>query len=304
MCIKLLSKPLNPRAHPWAPPPKPPPFLLLSTPPPPPPPPPPLFFYPNSPVFAQSRPVYWVSYGPVLGVDLPKAAAGADLKSAFFTENAVKGQESPPVGEADFRGWGRGCPPRFFRPRNRLAAARPPPPPPPPNPCRKEWVTRVAAEAGRQLSGGELRNTTLMIKNIPNQLRRDYMLKFLDEYCKSYHLEYDFFYLPMDFRKKDNLGYAFVNFTSRFSALKFKAALQDFKWQTVYDSGRPMSSKKICDITWARIQGQKALIEKFKDSRFKCDNPEFLPIVLDPPRNGSNASQSCLANLGSLEGLH
>ncbi|CAA0827863.1 MEI2 C-terminal RRM only like 1 [Striga hermonthica] len=176
MCIKLLSKPLNPRAHPWAPHPKPPPCLLLPLPP------------------------------------LP-----------------------------------------------------PPPPPPPP---------------------------------------RDYMLKFLDEYCKAYHLEYDFFYLPMDFRKKDNLGYAFVNFTSPFSALTFKDALQDFKWQTVYDSGRPMSSKKICDVTWGRIQGQKALIEKFKDSRFKCDNPEFLPVVFNPPRNGSNASWSCLANLGSIEGLH
>ncbi|KZV33050.1 protein terminal ear1 [Dorcoceras hygrometricum] len=71
-------------------------------------------------------------------------------------------------------------------------------------------------------------NTTVMIKNIPNQLRRDYMLSFLDEYCSKFSLEYDFLYLPMDFRKRDNLGYGFVNFTSAVAAMKFMEILQDF----------------------------------------------------------------------------
>ncbi|GFP87597.1 protein mei2-like 7 [Phtheirospermum japonicum] len=115
------------------------------------------------------------------------------------------------------------------------------------------------------------------------------MLKFLDSYCKAYSLEYDFMYLPMDFRYLDNLGYAFVNFTSGDAAQKFKEVLQGYKWNTFQtDGGKLLSSKKICDITWARIQGKEGLVKRFQNSTFACDKPGFLPVMLDPPRNGSD----------------
>ncbi|KZV35126.1 hypothetical protein F511_20219 [Dorcoceras hygrometricum] len=123
-------------------------------------------------------------------------------------------------------------------------------------------------------------NTTVMIKNIPNRLRRDDILKFLDGHCCAYSLEYDFLYLPMDFRKKGNLGYAFVNFTSPISANKFKKILQNFKWET----------------------GKEVYTRRFKDAEFACHEMDFLPVVLDPPRNGSDPNPCPPLVLGQLQG--
>ncbi|XP_047975104.1 protein terminal ear1 homolog [Salvia hispanica] len=132
--------------------------------------------------------------------------------------------------------------------------------------------------------------TTVMLRNIPNQLRREFMLEFLDSYCTSQSLEYDFMYLPMDFRSKDNLGYAFVNFTKGGDALKFKKIVQGFKWGPLETDKGIFTSRKICAITWARIQGKERLVKRFESSTFRCDNPEFLPAVFDPPRGGTNAT--------------
>ncbi|KAL0326240.1 UNVERIFIED_CONTAM: protein terminal ear1 [Sesamum radiatum] len=225
---------------------------------------------------------------------------------------------------------------------------------------KKEWRPRKPAnpeshegsgDAGASLSplpasgddSSHPSKTTVMIKNIPNQLGRDFMLKFLDDCCKSYSLEYDFLYLPMDFRKKGNLGYAFVNFTSAVAALGFSKTLHNYKWETALTDRGPITSKKICEVTWARIQvysfrvrlryackmnsairpsrgrsrqwlsdarvsgwnrcfsfGKEALIRRFKNSSFCCDRIDFLPVVLDPPRNGSDPNPCAPVVLGKL----
>ncbi|KAL0314264.1 UNVERIFIED_CONTAM: protein terminal ear1 [Sesamum angustifolium] len=182
---------------------------------------------------------------------------------------------------------------------------------------KKEWRPRKPAnpeshegsgDAGASLSplpasgddSSHPSKTTVMIKNIPNQLGRDFMLKFLDDCCKSYSLEYDFLYLPMDFRKKGNLGYAFVNFTSAVAALGFSKTLHNYKWETAWTDRGPITSKKICEVTWARIQGKEALIRRFKNSSFCCDSIDFLPVVLDPPRNGSDPNPCAPVVLGKL----
>ncbi|PIN07199.1 hypothetical protein CDL12_20234 [Handroanthus impetiginosus] len=143
--------------------------------------------------------------------------------------------------------------------------------------------------------------STVMIKNIPNKLRRDRMLEFLDQYCNEYSLEYDFLYLPMDFRKEDNLGYAFVNFTSAEAALKFKEILQDYRWDTVKTEKGLFKSKKICEITWAKIQGKEELVKRFQNTSFACNKLEFLPVVLDPPRNGSDPQPAPPMIIGRLQ---
>ncbi|KAL0438039.1 UNVERIFIED_CONTAM: protein MEI2-like 1 [Sesamum latifolium] len=183
------------------------------------------------------------------------------------------------------------------------------------------------------------------------------MLKFLDDCCKSYSLEYDFLYLPMDFRKKGNLGYAFVNFTSGVAALGFSKTLHNYKWETACTERGPITSRNLAiRPSWGRsqqwlsdarvcvvgigvsvlslktlsrlfpyqkktlflfrslrflvtymfdklLQGKEALISRFKNSSFCCDRLDFLPVVLDPPRNGSDPNPCAPLVLGKLNRL-
>ncbi|KAH6836080.1 hypothetical protein C2S53_012048 [Perilla frutescens var. hirtella] len=159
------------------------------------------------------------------------------------------------------------------------------------SPSRPKKVPATSVIDEKLSSSSSSSRTTVMIRNIPNQLRRDFMLEFVDAYCNAYSLEYDFMYLPMDFCKKDNLGYAFVNFTSGGDALKFKEILDDYKWGTIKtEKGFSYTSKKICVVTWAKIQGKERLMKRFKDTTFACNNPGFLPVAFDPPRDGSNTT--------------
>lgn len=64
---------------------------------------------------------------------------------------------------------------------------------------------------------------------------------------------WDFFFVFL-FSKGDNLGFAFVNFTTASAALKIKEALQDYKWGEICLPNGNFTSKKILDITWAKIQ--------------------------------------------------
>ncbi|KAL9691008.1 hypothetical protein QQ045_011425 [Rhodiola kirilowii] len=59
-----------------------------------------------------------------------------------------------------------------------------------------------------KIISGEDSRTTLMIKNIPNKYTSKMLLVAIDEQNKG---TYDFLYLPIDFKNKCNVGYAFIN---------------------------------------------------------------------------------------------
>ena len=59
-----------------------------------------------------------------------------------------------------------------------------------------------------------------MIKNIPNKYTQRMLLQTLD---RTYDGTYDFFYLPIDFKNRCNVGYAFLNFKDYKTIVKFHA---------------------------------------------------------------------------------
>ncbi|KAL4196370.1 hypothetical protein AMTRI_Chr04g182900 [Amborella trichopoda] len=134
----------------------------------------------------------------------------------------------------------------------------------------------------------EAQKTTVMIKNIPNKISRKMLLNMLDEHCMQMNerfededcrSEYDFVYLPMDFKNKCNLGYAFVNLTSVKAAQRLNVSFHKRQWKL-------LSSRKICEISFAKIQGKSALEGHFRNSNFQCETDEFLPVIFSPPRDG------------------
>ncbi|XP_010544402.1 PREDICTED: protein terminal ear1 homolog [Tarenaya hassleriana] len=131
--------------------------------------------------------------------------------------------------------------------------------------------------------------TSLMIKNIPNIFGRKDLLKIIDDHCREKNIgrrvsdkirsSYDFLYLPMDFMKRANLGYAFVNFTSSIAAVRFCRDFNKFHWPVP-------GNKKVCEITLAKFQGKDELTRHFSSSRFACHTNAYLPVVLLPPSDG------------------
>ncbi len=117
--------------------------------------------------------------------------------------------------------------------------------------------------------------TTLMIRNIPNKYNQAMMLDLLN---RSYAGQYDFFYLPIDFKNKCNLGYAFVNFKCTKQTAVFYKEFHKQRW-------KEFNSRKVCEVTYARVQGKEAMVDHFKNSRFPCENEEYLPLVFDTDGN-------------------
>lgn len=58
---------------------------------------------------------------------------------------------------------------------------------------------------------------TLMIRNIPNCFTQDQMLDIFNSFVKD---EYDFFYMPVDFKTNCNLGFGYISMLSTESVLK------------------------------------------------------------------------------------
>ncbi|XP_074563483.1 protein terminal ear1 homolog [Curcuma longa] len=138
--------------------------------------------------------------------------------------------------------------------------------------------------------------TTVMIKNIPNKYSQKLLLNMLDNHCiqcneqiseeggaaaggEQPYSAYDFVYLPIDFNNKCNVGYGFVNLTSPEAAFRLYKAFHLQPWEV-------FNSRKICQVTYARLQGVEALKEHFKNTKFACDNDEYMPVVFSPPRDG------------------
>ncbi|KAI3669743.1 hypothetical protein L6452_41125 [Arctium lappa] len=101
-----------------------------------------------------------------------------------------------------------------------------------------------------------------MIKNIPNKYSQKLLLNMLEHHC--IHCKpplplssYDFVYLPIDFMNKCNVGYGFVNMTE--AIWRLYNALHHQNWEV-------FNSKKICEVSYTRLQGVDALKENAEEA--------------------------------------
>lgn len=129
-----------------------------------------------------------------------------------------------------------------------------------------------SVEDGKENSGRPL--TTVMLRNLPNDLTRDMLMELLD--ARGFAGRYDFLYLPVDFSRRAGLGYAFVNMLSDADAQGVRARLEGFKrWR--------VPSGKVCSVGWSNpTQGRRANLERYRNSSVMHDSvpDEFKPVLL------------------------
>ena len=118
------------------------------------------------------------------------------------------------------------------------------------------------------LNGTELR-TTLMIRNIPNKYTQ---MSVLEEINVNHEGLYDFFYLPIDFKNKCNVGYAFINFIDPIHIAKFYNEFNGSRWKN-------FNSEKVCAVAFARIQGKTSMIARFQNSSLLEKDNEYRPLL-------------------------
>ncbi|XWS41057.1 hypothetical protein CRYUN_Cryun17cG0048100 [Craigia yunnanensis] len=120
-----------------------------------------------------------------------------------------------------------------------------------------------------KIINGEDARSTLMIKNIPNKYTSKMLLAAIDE---NHRGTYDFLYLPIDFKNKCNVGYAFINMISPSHIISFYQAFNGKKWEK-------FNSEKVASLAYARIQGKAALVAHFQNSSLMNEEKRCRPIL-------------------------
>ena len=124
-----------------------------------------------------------------------------------------------------------------------------------------------------EIAIGADNRTTLMIRNIP--------IKYTDEMLinevKRFENKFDCLYMPYDFEKGGNKGYAFINFTHPLNILLFYTLFEGKTW-TYFES------KKICELNFANFQGINE-IKKHARNYKGLKKPTFFIITDDLKTN-------------------
>ena len=112
---------------------------------------------------------------------------------------------------------------------------------------------------------GQEKRTTLMLRNIPNKYTLNNIVEEIDS---SFWGKYDYINLPIDYERKLNLGYAFINFVDPLHIILFYETYHDKKW-TKYKSVKKM------DMTYADKQGKKDINCKDEQTYFAVEDKKI-----------------------------
>eukprot|EP00397_Hematodinium_sp_SG-2012_P010733 GEMP01010857.1.p1 GENE.GEMP01010857.1~~GEMP01010857.1.p1 ORF type:complete len:326 (+),score=72.34 GEMP01010857.1:119-1096(+) len=118
--------------------------------------------------------------------------------------------------------------------------------------------------------------TTMMLRNFPRRSQQKRLLSYLDSSGLSG--QYDFVYLPFCFEKKQNLGYAFINFRTPQKAVQFY-----MKWHKQSITSDSLNKPRLMNVSVAQIQGREDNLQRIiKECKVgKITNPKFQPVVYD-----------------------
>merc|ERR1719183_689374 len=151
-------------------------------------------------------------------------------------------------------------------------------------------------------------STTAMLRNIPNKYTQVGLVECLHD--SGYRGQLDFIYLPIDFKNKCNVGYAFMNFRTAEACARFGS---EYHLSNSRDKLPGFNSKKVCEVSAARFQGCDENVRRLQASSVMGEliaNPEWLPKLFDengeevgfPVTDMSNeASQSSRSTRGRLQ---
>merc|ERR1719203_1546634 len=99
------------------------------------------------------------------------------------------------------------------------------------------------------------------------------LLRMLD--VEGFAGEYDFVYLPMDFKTRAGFGYAFINLSDAAVIPRFWQAFEGYnKWM--------FPSAKVCRVSWSvPHQGLKAHLKRYRNSPLMHESvpDEYRPVV-------------------------
>jgi hypothetical protein len=154
--------------------------------------------------------------------------------------------------------WSGNCPPGVFSLPDvqPWALVRQAAPVAPVMPCSTPQVKQTG-DTQAAVQDGTM--TSLMLRNIPNNLKRGALLELFDSL--GFRGLYNFVYLPIDFSRNSNVGYCFVNLVDATVASKFQTTFQGFQ-------GWTGSSRKVCEAVWTvkLNQGLACHVDRYQNS--------------------------------------
>jgi protein phosphatase 1 regulatory subunit 42 len=142
---------------------------------------------------------------------------------------------------------------------------------------RASQARLFALDLGRCATGADPR-TTLMVKHIPNKYTQKMLLAAIDAVPGAAGT-YDFFYLPIDFKNRCGVGYAFINLTHPAHIVRLHARFHGRRWDR-------FNSEKVCELAYARIQGKAALVSHFQHSSLLHEDKRCRPLLFKAGPDG------------------
>ena len=139
----------------------------------------------------------------------------------------------------------------------------------PPYPSMRRSGTNVSMVSNQSAMDRSGDSTTVMLRNVPYDARQQGVLSLLIEE----EFGFDFFYAPLDFKSRNNLGYAFINLIDPDTARRF---FDHFDGKRVTSR---VGWEKPLRVCWARVQGLDANIDHYRNSPVNEMPTEFKPML-------------------------